>query len=147
MDEGEVPVFLAVTSNYKGHMLFFFQNGKCAKVPLASYETKQNRKKLLKAYSDKAELCCMMQLAEETELAIFTTSGRLLLAGSALIAEKATRDTAGVNVITLKKNATIAAVRPAQELELADAHRYRVRSLPGAGALLKENDTVEQMHF
>lgn len=149
MDDGEVPIFMAVTADYSGHMFFFFQNGKCAKVPLTSYQTKQNRRKLLKAYSDKAELAAILHLTEEQELAIFVNAGpattRLLLAGSALIPEKTTRDTAGVNVVTLKKNARIARVRTAAGLELADPHRYRVRTLPAAGALLKEADSVEQM--
>ena len=145
MEEGEVPVYMAVTSDYSGYMLFFFQNGKCAKVPLASYETKQNRKKLLKAYSDKAELACMMQMKEEAELAIYTTGNRLILAGSALIPAKATRDTAGVNVVTLKKNQKIAKVQPAEGLEFANPHRFRVRSLPAAGALLRPEDTSEQL--
>ena len=145
MEEGEVPLYMVVTPNYRGWMLFFFQNGKCAKVPLSSYETKQNRRKLLKAYSNKEELACMRYLPEETELAIFTTNNRLLLAGSALIPEKTTRDSAGVNVISLKKNARIARVTLSEGLELGDAHRYRVRTLPAAGALLRQEDTTEQM--
>ena len=145
MEDGEVPIYMAVTKDYAGHMLFFFQNGKCAKVPLASYETKQNRKKLLKAYSDKAELACMMQMAEEAELAIYTTGNRLLLAGSALIPAKTTRDTAGVNVVNLKKNQRISRVQVADGLELANPHRFRVRSLPAAGALLRQEDTSEQL--
>ena len=149
MDDGEVPIFMTVTTDYSGHMFFFFQNGKCAKVPLTSYQTKQNRRKLLKAYSDKAELAAILHLTEEQELAIFVNAGpattRLLLAGSALIPEKTPRDTAGVNVVNLKKNARIQRVRPAAGLELNDPHRYRVRTLPAAGALLKETDSVEQM--
>ena len=145
MEEGEVPVYMAVTTDYAGYMLFFYQNGKCAKVPLASYETKQNRKKLLKAYSDKEELACMLQMKEEAELAIYTTGNRLLLAGSALIPAKTTRDTAGVNVVTLKKNQRIAKVQPAEGLELTNPHRFRVRSLPAAGALLRQEDTAEQL--
>ena len=145
MEEGEVPVYMAVTTDYAGYMLFFYQNGKCAKVPLASYETKQNRKKLLKAYSDKEELACMFQMKEEAELAIYTTGNRLLLAGSALIPAKTTRDTAGVNVVTLKKNQRIAKVQPAEGLELTNPHRFRVRSLPAAGALLRQEDTAEQL--
>ena len=145
MEDGEVPIYMAVTKDYAGHMLFFFQNGKCAKVPLASYETKQNRKKLLKAYSDKAELACMMQMTEEAELAIYTTGNRLLLAGSALIPAKTTRDTAGVNVVNLKKNQRISKVQVADGLELANPHRFRVRSLPAAGALLRQEDTSEQL--
>ena len=126
-------------------MLFLYENGKCAKVPLSSYETKQNRRKLLKAYSDKAELAFMRFIPEETELAIFTTNNRLLLVGSALIPEKATRDTAGVNVVTLKKNAGISRLTLAEGLELNDAPRYRVRTLPAAGATLKEDDRIEQL--
>ena len=145
MEEGEVPIYMAVTTDYAGYMLFFYQNGKCAKVPLASYETKQNRKKLLKAYSDKEELACMFQMKEEAELAIYTTGNRLLLAGSALIPAKTTRDTAGVNVVTLKKNQRIAKVQPAEGLELTNPHRFRVRSLPAAGALLRQEDTAEQL--
>ena len=145
MEEGEVPLYMVVTPDYRGWMLFFFQNGKCAKVPLSSYETKQNRRKLLKAYSNKEELACMRYLPEETELAIFTTNNRLLLAGSALIPEKATRDSAGVNVIALKKNARIARVTLSEGLELSDAHRYRVRTLPAAGAILRADDAAEQL--
>ena len=145
MEEGEVPLYMVVTPDYKGWMLFFYDNGKCAKVPLSSYETKQNRRKLLKAYSDKAELAFMRHLPEETELAIFTTNNRLLLVGSALIPEKTTRDTAGVSVVALKKNAQIARVTLAEGLELNDAPRYRVRTLPAAGAILKDDDRAEQL--
>ena len=145
MDDGEVPLYMVVTADYRGWMLFFFQNGKCAKIPPRSYETKQNRRKLLKAYSDKAELATMRYLPEETELAIFTTNNRLLLAGSALIPEKATRDSAGVNVVTLKKNARIARVTRSAGLELGEAHRYRVRTLPAAGAIVRADDRAEQL--
>ena len=145
MEEGETPVFSAVTDDYKGFILFFFQNGKCAKVPLESYATKTNRKKLLKAYSDKAPLAAALQLAEETEVAIRTSADRLLLVGSAQISAKAAKDTAGVAVITLKKNQTITSVRPAEEMELANPHRYRVRNLPAAGALLRQEDLAQQL--
>ncbi|MBQ7859618.1 MAG: topoisomerase IV [Faecalibacterium sp.] len=145
MDEGEMPVFMLLTADYKGWMLFFYEGGKCAKIPLASYATKQNRRKLLKAYSDKAPLVKMVHIAEETELAVRTSAGRMLLLGTALIAEKATRDSAGVNVVTLKKNQTISSVKPAAELEIANPHRYRVRTLPATGAIIRAEDTSEQM--
>ena len=145
MDEGEAPIFMLLTMDYSGWMLFFYENGKCAKVPLASYQTKQNRRKLLKAYSDKAPLAKMLFIPEETELAIRTSAERMLLLGTAQISEKATRDSIGVAVITLKKNQRIVSVKPAAEVELANPHRYRVRSLPAAGALLREEDTAEQM--
>ena len=145
MEEGEVPLYMVVTPDYKGWMLFFFQNGKCAKVLLSSYETKQNRRKLLKAYSDKEPLAKLLFLPEDTELAIRTSASRMLLVGTAQIAAKATRDSQGVAVVTLKKNQTIASVVPADTLELANPHRYRVRSLPATGALLRAEDEGEQM--
>ena len=147
MDEGELPVYMAVTLDYKGYMLFAYANGKFAKIPMNGYATKQNRKKLRKAYSDKEQLACMVQLPEETELAVRTSGGRMLLAHTTQIAEKQTRDTAGVAVITLKKNQHIEWVKPAGELELANPHRYRVRSLPAAGALVREEDVAEQLQL
>ena len=147
MDEGEQPVYMAVTLDYSGYMLFAYANGKFAKIAMNSYATKQNRKKLLKAYSDKKQLACMVQLPEETELAVRTSGGRMLLAHTTQIAEKQTRDTAGVAVITLKKNQHIEWVKPAGELELANPHRYRVRSLPAAGALVREEDVAEQLQL
>ena len=145
MDEGENILSMVITSDYSGHMLFFFACGKCAKIPLSSYATKQNRRKLLKAYCDKEPLATMFFLPEETELAIRTSAGRMLLVGTAQIAAKTTRDSQGVAVVTLKKNQTIASVVPADTLELANPHRYRVRSLPATGALIRAEDEGEQM--
>ena len=87
----------------------------------------------------------MLYIPEETEIAIRTSAGRLLLVGTAQIAEKATRDSQGVAVVTLKKNQSILSVQPADTLELANPHRYRVRSLPATGALLREEDAGEQL--
>lgn len=145
MDEEEEPVCMVLTDDYKGFMLFLFQNGKCAKVPLESYVTKQNRKKLINAYGDKATLAWVNSFTEETELAIETSAGRMLLVNTAQIPQKTTKSTAGVNVITLKKGQTIAEVRGANELELRDPHRFRVRTLPAVGALLRADDIVEQI--
>ena len=145
MDEGENVLSMVITGDYSGFMLFFFASGKCAKIPLSSYATKQNRRKLLKAYSDKEPLAMMLYLPEETELAIRTSASRMLLVGTAQIAAKTTRDSQGVAVVTLKKNQTIASVVPADTLELANPHRYRVRSLPATGALIRAEDEGEQM--
>ena len=144
MEEGENILEMVLTADYSGHMLFFFANGKCAKIPLSAYATKQNRRKLLRAYSDKAPLALIHCLPEETELAIRTSAGRMLLVGTAQIPAKATRDSQGVAVVTLKKNQTITAAVPAESLALANPHRYRVRSLPAAGALLRPEDEGEQ---
>ena len=145
MDEGENILAMVITGDYSGHMLFFFASGKCAKIPLNSYATKLNRRKLLKAYCDKEPMAVMLYLPEETELAIRTSASRMLLVGSAQIAAKATRDSQGVAVVTLKKNQTIVSVVPADTLELANPHRYRVRSLPATGALIRAEDEGEQM--
>ena len=145
MDEGENILAMVITGDYSGFVLFFFASGKCAKIPLSSYATKQNRRKLLKAYCDKEPLAKLLYLPEETELAIRTSTSRMLLVGTAQIAAKATRDSQGVAVVTLKKNQTIASVVPADTLELANPHRYRVRSLPATGALIRAEDEGEQM--
>lgn len=144
MDEGESILDMVLTADYNGHMLFFFANGKCAKIPLSAYATKQNRRKLLRAYSDKAPLALIHYLPEETELAIRTSAGRMLLVGTAQIPEKTTRDSQGVAVVTLKKNQNITSAVPAESLALENPHRYRVRSLPAAGALLRPEDEGEQ---
>ena len=121
-----------------------FENGKCAKVPMQSYDTKQNRKNLLNAYSDKAKLVWAACLPEETELAITTSAGRMLLVHSAQIPEKQTKNTAGGGVRTRKKNRPTTGVRLAAGRRLADAHRYRGRTLPAMGALVRAEDAVEQ---
>ena len=108
-------------------------------------QPKQSRRKLLKAYSDKEPLAKLLFLPEDTELAIRTSAGRMLLVNTAQIAAKTTRDSQGVAVVTLKKNQTIASVVPAETLELANPHRYRVRSLPATGALIRAEDEGEQM--
>ena len=145
MEEGEAPVYMTLTTDYKGHMFFLFANGKAAKVPMESYATKQNRRKLLNAFSDKSPLVYAAHLHEECELAIYTSAGRMLLVNSAQVPAKQTKNTAGVNVVTLKKNQSIVNARRAANLELADPHRYRVRTLPAAGAILRGEDTAEQM--
>ena len=145
MDEGESPVYMALTTDYKGHMFFLFANGKAAKVPMESYATKQNRRKLVNAFSDKSPLVYAAYLHDECELAIYTSAGRLLLVHSAQVPAKQTKNTAGVNVITLKKNHSITHARRADRVELADPHRFRVRTLPAAGALLRAQDTAEQL--
>ena len=147
MEEGETPVYMALTTDYKGHMFFLFANGKAAKVPMESYATKQNRRKLLNAFSDKSPLVYAAHLHEECELAIYTSAGRMLLVNSAQVPAKQTKNTAGVNVVTLKKNQSIIHVRRAANLELTDPHRYRVRTLPAAGAAAAPAETGSRGGF
>ena len=147
MDEGEEAVCMVLTDEYKGFMLFVFQNGKGARVSLESYATKQNRKKLINAYSDKAPLVWVGSFVEEEEIALQTSAGRMLLIGTAQIPQKTTKNTAGVNVITLKKGQRIVDVLRGITDRIHDPHRYRVRSLPAVGALLRNEDIGEQIAF
>lgn len=147
MEEGEAPLYMALTTDYKGFMLFFFANGKLAKVPLSAYETKTNRKKLVNAFSDKDAIVHILHIKEEMDLTVTTTAGRLLIFNTAQIPEKATKNTAGVGLITLKKNQGIESIRALQSLELANPHRYRVRTLPAVGATLRAEDLVEQIQL
>ena len=144
-DKDEKPVYMAVTNDYKGYMLFFFENGKVAKVSMSSYATKTNRKKLIKVYSDKSPLVAALYITDETEIVITSTAGRNLLVNTGAISAKTTKDTAGVNVLTLKKYHKLQSVRLYKEGEFAKPHRYRTKTLPAAGALLSADDTAEQL--
>ncbi len=145
MDAGESAIYMAVTTDYKGYMLFFFENGKLAKVDLSAYATKTNRKKLIKAYCDKFPLAAIRQISEDCELVVQSTAGRLLLLNTGAIAPKTTKDTQGVAVMTLKKGHRVQSVRDYREGEFHKPARYRTRSLPAAGALLSAEDAGEQL--
>lgn len=145
MDAGESAIYMAVTADYKGYMLFFFENGKVAKVDLSAYETKTNRKKLIKAYCEKFPLAAMYQMAEDGELVVQSTAGRILLLNTGAITPKTTKDTQGVSVMTLKKGHRVAAVRAYKDGEFQKPARYRTRTLPAAGALLSAEDAGEQL--
>ena len=144
-DKDEKPIYMAVTTDYKGYMLFFFENGKVAKVDMNSYATKTNRKKLIKAYSNKAPIVAALYIPEEAELVLTSTAGRNLLVNTGAISAKTTKDTAGVNVLTLKKYHKLQSVRFYNEGEFAKPHRYRTKTLPAAGATLSSEDTAEQL--
>lgn len=143
MEEGENAIFAAVLNNgYEGYMLFFFENGKAAKVNLSSYATKANRKKLIKAYSDKSPLVQILKLDEDKDLVVETTAGRYLLFNTALISPKAMKDTQGVGCMTLKKSNKITLVRDYKEGEFVKAYRYKSKNLPSTGALLSTEDAA-----
>ena len=147
MEEGELPVYMAVTSDYSGYMMFFFENGKAAKVSLDAYRTVTKRKKLIKAFSDKSPVAAVMQLAADEEIVVISSSGRHLLLNTAVILPKTTKDTIGVGVMTLKKGQRLMSARKYREGEFAKAYRYRAKNLPAAGALLSSEDEAEQMTF
>lgn len=144
-EKDEKPIYMAVTTDYKGYMLFVFENGKIAKVTMSGYATKTNRKKLIKAYSDKSPIVAAMYVEEDTEIVLSSTAGRQLLVNTGAISPKAAKDTAGVNVMTLKKYHKVQSVRLYKEGEFAKPHRYRTKTLPAAGATLSADDTAEQL--
>ncbi len=144
MDEGENAVYLVATKDYKGLLLFAFENGKAAKVPLEAYATKTNRKKLTGAYSDKAPMTAMLWLDEDKEVLFSASSGRMLLIHTGVLALKATRTTQGVAVMKLKKGQQLIGVKAYAEGTFVKPQRYRTRSLPGLGALPTGEDKGEE---
>ena len=145
MDEGEKPVFLLLPGeDYAGSLLFFFENGKAARVPVSAYATKQNRRRLIGAYSDKSPLAAIRYLREDCQLAVYSSEGRALVFSTVLVTEKTTRSTAGVGVMTLKKNWKLDRVLPLEESGITNVSRYRVKNIPAAGALLRPEDRGEE---
>ena len=143
-DEGESFFAAIFPGDYTGNLLFVFENGKCAKVELSGYATKTNRRKLTGAYSDKSPLVAVLELPQEQELALYASDGRTLIFSTALLAAKTTRATQGVAVMALKKNAKIVRVQALSDSAIGNQARYRAKSLPAAGALLRQEDTEEQ---
>ncbi len=144
MEEGEQAIYMVLTREYEGNMMFFFENGKCAKVSLSSYATKTNRKKLIKAYCDKSPLVGMLYMKDEGQIVLETTGGRCLLVDSAAIASKAMKDTQGVACITIKKNQKLSVVREYVEGEFVKPSRYKSKNLPSAGAVLSNEDVMKR---
>lgn len=145
MEPEENAVYMAVTTDYKGFILFFFENGKLAKIDLSAYETKTNRKKLIKAYCEKFPLVNMFCVTEDKEYVMRSTSGRILLLNTGAIAVKTTKDSMGVSVMTLKKGHRVSSVKEYTEGEFVKPARYRTRTLPAAGATLSADDVGEQL--
>ena len=140
MDEDEKVIDLVLPGDYSGHVLFFFENGKCARVSLSAYATTSNRRKLTGAYSDKSPLAALLKLTEDKELALISTEPRALLLHTALLAPKTTRSTQGVAVMNMKPRYHLDRVCTPEESGITNLARYRVRSIPAAGALLREED-------
>lgn len=147
MEEGEIPVYMTVTGDYSGYMLFFFENGKVAKVDLKAYQTVTKRKKLIKAFSDKSAVSTIMHIEQDKELVVISSAGRHLLINTAVILPKTTKDTIGVSVLTLKKGHRLMTAREYVEGEFSKPYRYKAKNLPAAGALLSTEDEAEQITF
>ena len=144
-EDGEKPVAMITTTDYTGFMMFFFTNGRVAKVGLSAYATKTNRKKLISAYTDKFELCKIMHIPADCELVMKSSSGRMLLLHTGALQVKATKDNGGVAVMTQKKGQRLFDVIPFTDGMFQKPHRYRTRTLPAAGALPSAEEQGEQL--
>ena len=142
-EQGENAIYMTETKDYKGFMIFVFQNGRISKVPLSSYETKTNRKKLIKAYCEKYPLHTVLHIKEETELLLKSTNGRMLIVNTASIPAKTTKDNGGIGVMTQKKGQQILEVSLYDGSLIGD-HRYRTRNLPAAGSKKPAGEDAEQ---
>lgn len=147
MELDEKVVFICVIREYKGYMIFAYENGKVAKVDITAYQTKTNRKKLLKAYSLKNPLACCDYIEEDSELVLCSTSGRMLILNTAALTAKAAKDTVGVSVMTQKKNCRLESMHFYKEGEFEKAWRFRTKNLPAAGAVPGPADNADQISF
>lgn len=144
-DEGEYVTHMIVTKDYSGKLLFVYENGKIAKVPINSYETKTNRKKLSKAFSDKSTLVAVLEISDECDIFVRSDGGRAVLVDTELISQKSTRDTQGVQVMNLKANQKIINAFVLDKSQSESVKKYRVKSIPATGGLTKGLPDVGQM--
>ena len=144
MDPGETVLQVVLPGDYKGFVLFFFENGKAAKVPLSAYETKTNRRRLTGAFSDKSPLVRAIVLNEDCQMTLYTTDSRAAIISTAQLLPKTTRNTMGVSVVSLKKKALLSGAVTLEESGIVNASRYRSKTIPTAGAILKEEDSPEK---
>lgn len=144
MSDGERVIFCFLPGDYSGHLLYVYENGKAAKIPVKSFDTKSNRRRLTGAYCDKSPLVSVLHLPEEGEAVLYSTDSRALVVSTAAVAAKATRSSQGVVVMSLKKNKKVKKAVLLAESGIVNVARYRTRTLPAAGALLKEEDSPDK---
>ena len=144
MDAGENVIFLCLPGDYSGSLLFAFANGRVARVALSAYATTSNRRKLTGAYCEKFPLVQILPLAEDRELALLTNEPRALLVHTALLTPKTTRGTQGVQVMNIKPKYRLERLADVAETGITNQARYRTRTIPAAGALLRPEDSEEK---
>jgi DNA gyrase subunit A len=144
MDEGENIFCMICPGDYSGHLLLFYANGKAARLALSAYATKTNRRRLTGAYSDKSPLVSILPITADREIAAFSTEGRAMIFSSALLAPKASRATVGVALMNLKPKFRLENAVFLEQSPIKNTARYRARSIPVAGALLREEDRAEK---
>ena len=145
MDDGENIVRTVFTKDYSGFLLFCFDNGKVAKVPLSAYETKQNRKKLINAYTDKENLVKILHFTENDDVMLISSVNRALVVNTSQIPEKTTKTSVGVQVQTLKKNQTIKSIVTIDKAQLENVSKFKTKNIPAAGSFLRDNDVAQQL--
>ena len=144
MDEGESVIAMIDPGDYKKHLLLMFENGKAARIELSAYETKTNRRKLVGACSDKSPVKAVMLIGEEFDVACYSSDGRALIFNTAQLQPKTSRSTQGVAVMSLKAKRVLERALPLKDSDIQNTARYRVRSIPAAGALIKGEDRAEK---
>jgi DNA gyrase subunit A len=144
MDPGETVLQVILPGDYKGFVLFFFENGKAAKVPLSAYETKTNRRRLTSAFSDKSPLVAALVIEQDRQVVLYSSDGRAAIISTAQLTPKTTKNTIGVAVMSLKKKAVLGSVTFLEDSGIVNASRYRNKTIPTAGAILKEEDSPEK---
>ena len=144
MEPGETVKQVILPGDYKGFVLFFFENGKVAKVPTSAYETKTNRKKLTGAYSDKSPVMQIVGMSADDQMAVYSSDGRCAIFSTAQLLPKTTRNTQGVAVLTLKKKAILEKAAILSASGIVNQSRYRTKTIPSAGAILKPEDMGQQ---
>lgn len=148
MEEKSPIIGMVVAGDYNGELLFCFENGKCAKVPLGAYATKSNRRRLTGAYSDKSEAIAMFFIREDTDIMLMSSADKALCVNTSKIPLKTTRTTQGVAVMTLRRGAVVKSAVLAESCGFADPKRYRPRNIPAAGSAIKDDDKgIEQISF
>ena len=146
-DEGANVFKMVTTTDYSGYVIFVFENGKCAKVPLSAYATKTNRKKLANAYSSKAKLVDLFFVAENEQLMLRSSNGRMIIFDTALLLPKAARDTQGVQAMTLKAKSTLEKAFVVTAEQAQELSKYKAKNIPAAGSFAKDVEDPDQLHF
>jgi len=144
MDDGEAVIAMIDAEDYKKDLLLIFENGKAARINLSAYETKTNRKRLVNAFSDKSPVKAVILIGDETDIAVYSSDDRVVVFNTTLLQQKTSRTTQGVGVISLKAKRTVARAVALGNTDIKNVSRYRVRSIPAAGALLKQEDRGEE---
>ena len=146
-DEGEAVKFMAATIDYSGYLIFCFENGKVAKVPLSAYETKTNRKKLANAYSAKSRLVAIFHVQENANIMLRTTNGRAMIFNTALLLPKAARDTIGVQCMTCKAKSVVDRAFVISDEKADELKKYKSKTIPVAGSFAKDIEDPDQLSF